>query len=277
MNSFLKFRFKSGGQSAVIGSFLAAATVAFGVVGPATTWADDLKAKPFEFVGTATDCAPSAAGSHIVTARWLKGLGLPDNGLANSNGADPTNNPNKNDPHFGLLLSKNGPTPDCSAAGATIKGVKGMIVDADSELGFDYRQGSHCGAGAPRFNVDTDKGFFFVGCVNAPHSSAPQDPSQWTRIRSKLTTCGSECFNATLGVPGSVPVGAKIKSIDIIFDEGTDTANEDTLGVGLAVIDNIDINGVLIPSNHSVKEGHHNGKDDDDDDDDKPKSGPGPV
>ena len=39
--------------------------------------------------------------------------------------------------------------------------------------------------------------------------------------------------------------GATIKSISIIFDEGTDTAG----GMpGLAVIDNIDINGVLVPS-----------------------------
>jgi hypothetical protein len=164
---------------------------------------------------------------------------LPDNGGANV-GLDPRDNPNKGDPHSGLLLSKNGTTPDCSAAVAEIQSAIGMTVTATFMLGFDFRNGGHCGAGAPRFNVNTDMGFFFVGCANAPQSPAPQDALQWTRTRSVLTTCGVECF------PGPIPVGAKIKSINIIFDEGTDTANNDTQGVGLAVIDNIFINGVTI-------------------------------
>jgi hypothetical protein len=50
---------------------------------------------------------------------------------------------------------------------------------------------------------------------------------------------------------------AKIHSIDIMFDEGTDTANNDTQGVGLAVLDNIFINGALITRG----EGDHDGKD----------------
>ncbi len=113
-------------------------------------------------------------------------------------------------------------------------------MTATFHLGYDYRNGGHCGAGAPRFNVDTDQGFFFVGCANAVQSPAPQDPEQWTRTNSVLTTCGTECF------PGPIPVGATIKSINIVFDEGTDTANNDTQGIGLAVLDNIDINGKVI-------------------------------
>jgi len=97
-----------------------------------------VEAVPFEFVGKAGDCG-AAAGSRIVTAAWLKGMGLPD-----------ADDPNKKDHHSGLLLSKNGPTADCSAAGASIKGVKGMTVSETFEVGFDYRNGGHCGAGAPR-------------------------------------------------------------------------------------------------------------------------------
>lgn len=207
-----------------------------------------LQAVPFVFIGKAADCG--TAGSHIVTAAWLGGMGLPDNGGANTTAGDLTTNPNKNDPHLGLLLSKNGPTPDCSAAGATIKGVKGMIVSSllGFQLGFDYRKGGHCGAGAPRFNVDTDMGFFFVGCANAPQGPAPQD-AQWSRTLSDVTACGSECF------PSSIPNGAKIKSIDIIFDEGTDTANNDTEGVGLAVLDNIFINGQFIRAGKGIEDG----------------------
>src|SRR5918999_1111261 len=112
-----------------------------------------LRAVPFVFVGRANECAPSAAGSRIVTAAWLGGMGLPDNGGQNAGVPPFTDNPNKNDPHLGLLLSKNGPTPDCSSSGARITGVRGIEVTATFVLGFDYRNGGHCGAGAPRFNV----------------------------------------------------------------------------------------------------------------------------
>jgi len=173
-------------------------------------------------------------------------MGLPDNGGDTALNGDPST---RRDAHLGLLLNKNGPTPDCSSAGATINGVKGMVVDATFELGFDFRNGGHCGAGAPRFNVQTDTNSYFVGCANAPQAPAPQDPLEWTRTRSILSTCGVECF------PGPIPVGARIKSIDIVFDEGTDTANNDTQGVGLAVIDNIDINGKLITSGSGVEPG----------------------
>ena len=216
------------------------------IIAPLAAFADGggrLSAVPWVFVGTTAQCSPSPAGSKIVTSAWLGGMGLPDNG--GSNGASST----RNDPHRGLLLNKNGLTTDCSSSGATITGVKGKTVTATFELGYDYRNGGHCGAGAPRFNVDTDQGLYFVGCVNSVQSPAPQD-AQWTRTRSVLTTCGSECF------PGPIPVGAKINGIDIVFDEGTDTASpSDPMGSGLAVLDNIDINGKLITSGFGVQPG----------------------
>lgn len=213
-----------------------------------------LRAEPWIFVGTAAQCDPFPAGSRIVTSAWLGGMGLPDNGGdAALNGVPST----RRDAHLGLLLNKNGPQADCSSAGATIRGVKGMIVSATFALGFDYRDGGHCGAGAPRFNVETDMGGFFVGCANAPQSDAPQDPAQWTRTRSTLVTCGVECF------PGPIPLGAKIRSIDIVFDEGTDIANNDTQGVGLAVIDNIFVNGRFIRSGSGIEPGGGGRQDDD--------------
>ena len=230
---------------------------------------DSLRAVPSVFVGAAGDCGevspgvPYPAGSNIVTSAWLRGMGLPDNGGQNTTAIDLATNPNKRDPHFGLLLSKNGPTPDCSAAGAEIRGVRGMVVDAGFGVGYDYRNGGHCGAGAPRFDIDTDMGFFFVGCANAPKTPAPQDPVQWTRTRSLLTTCGVECF------PSAIPAGAKIKSITLTYDEGTDTANNDTEGVGLAVLDNIFINGGFIRSGSGTEpsgsEAKRGGRDRDDD------------
>ncbi|TLY45369.1 MAG: hypothetical protein E6K58_00070 [Nitrospirae bacterium] len=245
------------------------------LLGPLAAFADDddgnnkLKAVPFAFVGTAAQCG-GPAGARIVTSAWLGGMGLPDNGGDNFNATTPGDPPNKRDPHLGLLLNKNGATPICSSAGAEITGVKGKTVTSTFHVGLDYRNGGHCGAGAPRFNIDTDMGFFFVGCSAAPKSNAPQDPAEWTRTRSVLTACGSECFNVTTSLPGSIPVGAKINSIDIVFDEGTDNpVAGDPEGIGLAVVDNIDINGRLITQGSGIEDGidRYKGKDNDKHDD----------
>src|SRR6185503_1246564 len=199
------------------------------------------------------------AGSNIVTAAWLGGLGLSDE-------------PNKRDAHSGLLLSKNGPTADCSAAGARISGVKGIVVSPTFELGYDYRNGGHCGAGAPRFNVSYTlpgggDGFSFVGgCSNdSTPTAAPQDPAQWSRVRFQTS-------NPAESVP-VIPAGSRIKSITLIFDEGTDTPTAarpsgdagNPAGIGLSVVDNIFINGAVIASGKGVEPtGGGQGRDDDD-------------
>jgi hypothetical protein len=221
------------------------------LVGPwATASAGDgngLNAHPFAFVAKAGECgAGYPAGAEVVTANWLKGMGLPDNGGLNVNTSDPADAPNKKDQHYGLLLSKNSQTEICSASGASISGVKGIAVTSTFTLGYDYRNGGHCGAGAPRFNVSYTEpngaaGFAFVGgCANDNEASlAAQDPTEWTRVRHVNDGSDGEYFPP-------IPVGSTITSISIVFDEGTDTANNDIDGVGLAVLDNIFINGVFI-------------------------------
>jgi len=206
-----------------------------------------LQAVPSVFVGTAPGCAPFPPGSNIVTSAWLAGMGLPDNGSSNVTPSTPPNT----DPHLGLLLSKNGATADCSAAQATITGAPAITISATTEFGFDYRNGGHCGAGAPRFNITTDDNVtHFGGCAGGTKTPAPQDPAQWTRVR----LLPAQFF------PPMLP-GAKVKDIGIVFDEGTDsTSTDDPSGVGLAVIDNIDINGQLITKGK-------NQKDDNDDND----------
>jgi hypothetical protein len=185
-------------------------------------------AKAFSFVGTAAQCDPFPAGNRIITSSWLNGAGLPDNGTANPGGGTP---------HQGLLLNKNGPTSDCSAAGATIEG---WTTGTLSALGFDYRLGGHCGAGAPRFNVTDDTGnTFFFGCNGGTKSASPQDPANWLRVTFDQTTAPVGFF---FGV-------TQVVSIEIIFDEGTDTPSPDgnaPAGVGLATIDNIRINNTFI-------------------------------
>jgi hypothetical protein len=209
---------------------------------------NNLRADPWVFVGTATQCG-GAAGSKIVTSAWLPGMGLPDDGTPNSqnppaSGADPR------DPHHGLLLNKNGPTTDCSSSGAEIEGFRRGRSATISELGFDYRVGGHCGAGAPRFNVTSTSGFtYFLGCIHGAQTPAPQDPTQWTRVRFSATE--GTVFPANPAAPPFVfgPGGTQVKSIDIVFDEGTEVASPSgPTGPGLAVLDKIDVNGDLITS-----------------------------
>ena len=177
---------------------------------------DKFKVDPGVFIGKAGDCGPTP-GSRIVGAAWVKDMGLPDNHGKDSEA---------------LILSKNGPTADCSAAGASLKGVKGITL---TEIGFDIRNGGHCGAGAPRFNVVATDGFHFLGgCANG--TQTPNTPQAgWTRVRIDPSNPGQ-------AFPPIAP-GAKIISIDIVFDEGVDAGPDFS---GIAVLDNIDVNGVLV-------------------------------
>jgi hypothetical protein len=205
--------------------------------GSANAAGPNYTANPFVFIGTASQCNPSPAGHPIVTAGWIRGMGLPDDGIST------IANEKKTDRNTGLLLNKNGPTPDCSAAGAEIKPWKsGTKLNATKGLGFDYRIGTHCGAGAPRFNVTTTDGkLYFVGCSYGTHSPAPQD-AQWERV---VVTDPAEFFPGNTTTPFNFDM--PIKSISIIFDEGTDTPGaNDPAGVGLVVLDNININGSYI-------------------------------
>lgn len=224
-----------------------------------------LRATPWVFVGTGQQCG-GTPGSNIVTSAWLGGMGLPDNGAPNSPAPDA-----RRDPHTGLLLNKNGPTSDCSAAGASINGFKsGRTI---TELGFDYRFGGHCGAGAPRFNITTMAGYtYFAGCARGEQTTAPQD-SQWVRVRFADGIGNIDPANSSN--PPFQFGTTRVKSIDIVFDEGTDTASQsDPNGVGLTVLDNIDISGKLIRSGQGIQpkskgngEGDRDGNDDGDDGD----------
>jgi hypothetical protein len=225
---------------------LMCALVAMAVPRPAVAWF--LEAHTWEFIGAEGDCGTnSPPGSNIIVSVWLNGIGLPDNGGGNTtNTLNPTNPGTKGDPHQGLLLGKNGPTSDCSSSGASIWGVEGMTVYPGFYLGFDYRNGGHCGGGAPRFNVNytdstgTIQGSSFVGnCSLATTTQAVQDPLEWTTLRWTATS-PAQSFPA-------IPIGSIITSIDVVFDEGTDTVGaEDPRGIGLATIDNININGEII-------------------------------
>ena len=70
------------------------------------------------------------------------------------------------------------------------------------------------------------------------------------------------------GLPAAPPFVfdvTRVDSIGIVYDAGTDTANNDTEGVGLAVLDNIDINGRHITRGRGIepKPGERDHHDDD--------------
>ena len=190
-------------KSLIAAASLAASGVAFADPG--------LQAKPGTF-------DPDKTG--IVSAQWSNNIGLPDSGGSN----------------FGLALSKNGTTATNAAAGAGITGVEGMVFN---EVGYDYKDGGHCGAGAPRFNLQASDGFHFIGCTYGSSSPSPAGAG-WTRVR----------FNNAQATPPIAP-GATIISLTLIFDEGTDTTG--VTGAGSVILDNIDVNGTLIRKPGSAK------------------------
>ena len=157
----------------------------------------------------------------LVAARWLHGIGCPpgDAGCPTGDKGDKENS--------GLLLVKTGATANNAAAGAELKNVNGITL---TELGYDVRSGSHCGAGAPRFNVVTkDNVTHFVGCASPPPAVMAKSAG-WMRLR----------WTPAQAFP---PITSPVKSITIIFDEGQDTPGD---GSGLAVLDNLDVNGTIV-------------------------------
>jgi hypothetical protein len=188
-------------------------------------------------------------GTRLVNAEWEGGIGCPTNATIRPFLAPdfstlgpptpyqetgcPTGDP-RDDRNQGLLLAKTGPTNNDASAGATIQGVKNLVL---TELGYDIRKpaafadprGSHCGAGAPRFNVVTQDGeTHFIGCASPPPLQTTT--GFWIRLR----------WTPAQALP---PITSPVRSIEIVFDEGQDTGPDN---FGLAVLDNIDINGTLV-------------------------------
>ena len=186
----------------------------------------------------------------LVQAAWLNGTGCPTNastfdGSTNTIFTDqacPTGDP-RDQHNEGLLLAKTGPTNNVAAAVAELKKVRGITL---TELGYDIRKsggsglsplGSHCGAGAPRFDVVTSDGVVhFVGC-NSPPGVVTGASTGWVRLRWNAAELAA-------AFPPILPTDV-IKRIVIVFDEGQDpSGGPDSFGA--AFLDNIDVNGTLV-------------------------------
>ena len=115
----------------------------------------------------------------LVESDWINHIGCPFNAEVNTPAPGTYTDPGcptqfRADPNVqGLLLAKTGPTANVAAAGAELKGVRDIVI---TSIGYDIRKfggfasplGSHCGAGAPRFNVVTSFGTHFIGCASPP-------------------------------------------------------------------------------------------------------------
>ncbi len=111
--------------------------------------------------------------------------------------------------NFGLVLEKNCLLTVNASAGAVANSVKGTEATL---LGFDLKNTSPCGGGAPRFNLLTEQGtFHFVGgCANGLEDATPLGDG-WTRYRFQL-------LDPTDAFP-VVPPGSTVESLVIIIDE----------------------------------------------------------
>jgi hypothetical protein len=177
-----------------------------------------------------------------VQGTWLNGTGCPQ-GAITAAGCPTGDSADKH--NEGLLLAKTGPTSTNASAFATLTDVKGATL---TELGYDIRKpgvdqndprGSHCGAGAPRFNIETTDGSFFLGC-NSPAPVVTNAGDGWQRLRWGVST-SLLAYSASTGQ--LVPVTGTVESLSIVFDEGQDAGPDN---FGLAVLDNVDVNDTLV-------------------------------
>jgi hypothetical protein len=153
-------------------------------------------------------------GTDIVVAAWMTKSGLPDSGKSN----------------HALYFQKDGATSDNASASGEIRWLQKRDVSGLTELGFDFRNGDHCTANAPRFVIQVDGVDYSLGCTAGVATPAPDDTVNWTRVR----------FGATEFGAAGLPATGMITGASIVFDEGTDA------GSGLIFMDNIDVNAALI-------------------------------
>lgn len=196
------------------------------------------------------------AKTSLVQSGWVAGIGCPTGaGVSTTGGSSPDTTytdpacptgDSKDTKNAGLLMVKTGPTANVAAAVADLRNPKRLVL---TELGYDLRKpvstadprGSHCGAGAPRFDITLKNGSsYFLGC-NSPPPTTQTAGNGWLRLR--WGAAGTlMAFNASTGALENIS-GESVTSIQLVMDEGQDTGPDNT---GLAVLDNVDVNGVLV-------------------------------
>jgi len=143
-------------------------------------------------------------------ANWKAQQGLPDfssNGNANQ----------------ALYFQKMTSTATFAAGVAVIRGLEGQSASVLTGLQWYHRVDGHCGAGAPRWNVnlkdDTGHNYtVFLGCYAAAHTpDGSSNGYAWC-----VDTWGAGAIAAEISSQTGNASNLTIRSLAIIFDEGTD-------------------------------------------------------
>jgi uncharacterized repeat protein (TIGR01451 family) len=160
-------------------------------------------------------------------------------------GASATVTPAIGDPAPGIQLSK--PCPTATNAFADVNIISPLEngttpVSTITSAGFDIQNNTHCGAGAPRFEIALDNNAEFVTALGCQAGN----PVDLGNGFSHVTFTAPQIAAAVLAAGGTP--ASTISQIFILFDEGNDTpVNPPLIGTpGTAVIDNIMLNGVTI-------------------------------
>jgi hypothetical protein len=230
--------------------FLIAAAIAlFGVSGVAYAATRLHQVHPGEY---------DPAKTHLVNGAWLMGIGCPTDSryapypatTAIDTYTDPacvTGDP-KDKQNEGLLLAKTGPTENNAEPFAELKNLKGVPI---TELGYDLRKvettldprGSTCSVQAPMFQLQTKAGdVYYIGC-NSPAPDAQLPGDGYIRLRWGAAGTLNAYLNGTTLTNIS---GMTFDKVFIVFQDGYGGATADTSKFGLAVLDNIDVNGTLV-------------------------------
>ena len=169
---------------------------------------------------------PSGFGEKTYAA-WKAHEGQPDsNGNANQ----------------ALYLQKGVPTAQFVSANAVVRGVAGEPLSFLTGLSWEHRNDSHCGAGAPRWNVfvrdpNGDPRTIFLGCAASAHT--PGSQPGWTRDSYPGPAIDAQA-QAQTGFPAS---DLTLRGLVINFDEGNDLAFPcPNPGVNCVYLDNIIVN-----------------------------------
>lgn len=160
-------------------------------------------------------------------AAWVTGQGLPDAGGSS----------------HALYLAKFCATPVNAAAFGLVDGAAGMTMGSLNNLSWWRKDGGHCGAGAPRWNLTaqsaSDNSIYtvFLGCATAQHTPGSGPTAGWT-----LDSYDASGISATNTAQGghAIGTGDKILQLTIAFDEGTDQ------GPGFVYLDNVTVNSTVM-------------------------------
>ena len=146
-------------------------------------------------------------------AMWMDGYGVPV-----ASPKDPTSQ--------GLVLTRNPSAAKSAIAGAVLKDAAGSQL---SRLSFDLRSDSECTAKAPQFViVTTDEVVHKASCASGTVQSLTVPG--WQRVSFDPTNSGQ--------LSPAVTPGMAVKTIALVMDQ--------PVGSGMAVVDNINVNGRYI-------------------------------